>query len=247
MNPHHQPQPNPYNPQNNAYPQQAGPNKYPTLPPIQNPQYPPQQPQYPGYNAQAGPAGYQPPAQYGNIQAGSHQNEERQAVVMKIADLDQGFNTCFMNFYKGWLYLLASLCTIAFVSDFVYARGGNTSGNITFSFLLMVWNATQSICGLKAISQKNLKKANVACWMMTIVLIPWLILEIFLIALVVSSQPRGRDSWYDLFVFMASVVTLIIFIHVGLSMNGAFKVRKLLVERGLLEEKLNEIDYSFRA
>jgi hypothetical protein len=248
------PQNNPYNPQNNGYPQQAAPNRYPTLPPIQNqqnPQYPPQQPQYPGYNAQAGPAGYRPPAQYGNVQAGNKQNEERQALVARIADLDQGFNTCFMSFYKVWLWLLAILCTITFVSDFaIYLNGrniSNVSDYIVISFLLMLWNATQAMFGLKAISEKSLSKANLTCWMMAIVLIPWICLEIFLLVLVATYQHGGKYDWYGLLLFVFGVVTLANGTHIGVSMNGAWKVRKLLIERGILQEKLNEIDYSFRA
>ena len=249
MNPHHQPQNNPYNPQNYAYPQQAGPSKYPTLPPIQNPQYPPQ---VNPYNPQARPGGYLPPAQYGNVQAQANHERERQAIVEKITEVENGFDSCFIKFYQVWLWFLGIASVVGAVGAFMTClrAQGDIGGFVAVTSILLSWTFIQSVYGLKAISQRSIKKANLTCWLVTIGLIPSLILDIWLIVVLAEypyPRPPPQHDWSPVIEFLIGVFSTQILIHVAISMNGAFKVRKILLEREVLQEKLNEIDYSFRA
>jgi len=262
MDPRFQPQnapnyshPNPhYGPQDPSYQ-----NKYPTLPSPQNPQNPqynlppqqyPQQPQYNPYNPQPGPAGYIPPAQYGVVQAVQAQdvNSESFLHAAKMRELERGLDSCFIKCYQGWLWLIVICSAMSFFKTFVTLVTGGESGQgvgqiIFASIVYGLWSITQSAFGLQAIYQKSLTKANVACWMMSIYLIPSLILELFVITWINSYVPPPDDDTvgivYAIMYIVLFCCSLHILIHVCVNMTGAFRVRKILMERRAVEEKMN--------
>ncbi len=264
MDPRFQPQnPPTYPPNNQGYsPQDPNyQNKYPTLPSHQNPQNPqynlppqqyPQQPQYHPqinpYSPQAGPPGYLPPAQYGNVQAfqGQDVNSESFLHAAKMRELERGLDSCFIKCYQGWLWLIILGSSMSFFKTFVSLVTGGESGQgiwIAGALIYGLWSIAQSAFGLQGIYQKSLSKANVACFMMTIYLIPSLILELAVINWINSYVPPPNDDTvgiiYAIMYIVLFACSIHILIHVCVNMTGAFRVRKILMERKVVEEKMN--------
>jgi len=266
MDPRFQPQNSSPSPQNNPYysqDAQPGSNLYPTLPHPQNPQYnhPPQgYPPQPQYNPQINPYnqagaqnGYIPPAQYGNIQALQNQdvNSESFLLVAKMRDLEQGLNSCFVKCYQGWLLLICISGGMSFFKSFVSLITGNQIPDSWMtvywvSSIYGFWSLIQSVFGILAITQKSIRKANVACWMMVIYLIPSLVVELLVVNWINSYVPPPNDDTSAIvyfFMYLALfVVSLHILVHICVNMTGAFRVRKILSERKQVEEKLKEIE-----
>jgi len=266
MDPRFQTQNSSPSPQNNPYyspDTQPSPNKYPTLPHPQNPQYnhPPQgyppQPQYNPqinpYNPAGGPAGYLPPAQYGNFQAVQNQGVNSESFLLqgKIRELEQGLNSCFVKCYQGWLILISISGAMSFFKGFVSLVTGGEDSDAWFrvfcvSLIYGLWSTIQSVFGILAITQKSLRKANVACWMMTIYLMPSLAVELLVVNWINSYVPPPNDDTSAIvyfFMYLALfIVSLHILVHICVNMTGAFRVRKILSERKQVEKKLKEID-----
>jgi hypothetical protein len=263
MDPRFQPQnPSAYPPNNQGYNHQgpAHQNKYPTLASPQNPQnpqynvpnqqYPQYNPQINPYSHQAGPAGYIPPAQYGNVQAlqGQDVNSESFLHAAKMRELERGLDSCFIKCYQGWLWLIILCSSMSFFKTFVTLITGGESGQglgywIAGSLIYGLWSIAQSAFGLQGIYQKSLSKANVACFMMTIYLIPSLILELAVINWINSYVPPPNDDTvgiiYAIMYIVLFACSLHILIHVCVNMTGAFRVRKILMERREVEERMN--------
>jgi hypothetical protein len=231
-------------------PPHTGPNIYPTLPPIQNPQYP-------SYNPHAQGTGYFPPAQYGNVQAqaGIQKERERQGIVERIAKVEKGLDSCFIKIYQVWLWVLLILSIMAaafisfwFVMSVIGPNPDVRGGIFSFSLAVLVWIGVQSVLGLQAISQKSIQKANTTCWMVTLSLIPSLFLDIYLIIILAENpHPSPGNQGIAMVELLVIVFSVQILLHVAISMVGAFKVKKILMEKEVLQEKLNEVDYSFKA
>ena len=103
----YQQNPNP-SPQYNSYQSpetHSGPNKYPTLPPIENPQHPQPYPQ--NKQNQASYPGYIPPAQYGETQTASSQPESPQKTELdeQLEKFDQALDTGYLKCYVTISYL----------------------------------------------------------------------------------------------------------------------------------------------
>jgi len=251
MDPHFQPQSNPYDPQNNLYssPQaQPGPNKYLTLPPVQNPQYSQQYPaQQPQYYPQGGPVGYLPPANYGNIQPVAIHDANMEN-VSKIRELERGLETCFMKCYLVWLWLVAIFSLMSFANGAISLLAGSNQGYDTPTWMIgsvvyAFWNGIQSAFGLQAIYQKSLVKANLACWMMSLYLVPCFLAELWILYWIQNYKPDPNDpsdyGAYMMLYFVMFMISIHMLAHVLVNMVGAFRVRKILVERKAIEEKMS--------
>lgn len=264
MDPRFQPQNNPSYPQNPTYnpPQnQTGPNLYPTLPPVNNPQYQPPAQHYPGYYPQNNPyhpsaahGGYLPLTNYGN---GPNQEVNAESVLYaeKIRELEKGLDSCFIKCYQGWLWLTIICCGMSVFKTFVTLVSSTEQSDLPIlllaALLYSIWAILQSVFGIQAISQKNLTKANVACVMMFIYVIPSILATIWLIVIIANHVPDKRDDawhlWYAVmgtFLIGAALNTLF---GIFVNLFGAFKVRKILSERNVLQEKIDRSDDSIQA
>jgi len=244
MDPCFQPQnTSPYpnlHPQNPAYQgpgTQSGPNKYPNLPPINNPQ---PYPQYPNNNA-----GYAPPGQYGHVQVRVNEEEDREKLRLneELAKLDKDFNSCSIKCYKFWSYatfLWAALATTPFVMELI-SRGDNIPPSQLIPYIIYgFWLISQSIVAIRSISKKSVSLATLGCWMVTISLIVGLAIEAWIIHFLVTyPEPYRRRSWPYFFAQVYLVVNSVyLVLHIVINMVGAFKLRKILIERAKVQVQL---------
>ncbi len=261
MDPRFQQQNNPSHPQNPTYnlPQNTtGPNIYPTLPPINNPQYqPPAQqyaqnyPQNPPYNPSAGHGGYVPLV---NPRNGPHQGVNAESILNaeKMRELEKGFDSCFIKCYNGWLWLMIILCGMSVFKNFITLTTDKPEVPLlTWAvFLYSLWALLQSLFGIQAISQKSLSKANVACVMMVIYLIPSILATIWLIVAIAEHVPDKKDDSWPLWyagmytVLFGALLNTLLCIFVDLM--GAFKVRRILSERNVLQDKIDKSEDSIQ-
>ena len=257
---------NPYaqppHPQNNAYPSlQAQPGKYPTLPTPQNyqqhqhpfpaHQYSQQNQYYPHNN------GFLPPPGPGTLQNVSPKAENAESLLneARIRKLDQGLNSCFIQFYKFWLWLTVIGCTIGGAKSFYALLVTNEQPMLPIYLALLgtysFWNVIQSIFGLLAISQKNLAKAKIAFWMMSFYVVPAVLVGIWFIVCIITYVPDpSDDSYYLFYAAMYSLlgIDIAVFLtHVLICLNGAWRVKKILQERKLIDERFNRSDDSLQA
>jgi len=246
MDPRFQPQNN--SPYRQSNPYQSGPSKYPTLPPVHNPQspnYPTPHQQYPHINSQTHPynpnTGYIPPAGYTNAPILQTQEEESESFLLsnKLRELDKGFDTCFIKCYQVWLWIVI-ICpfvvvfktSISLLIGFKNTQDKNLN---VIGFFYGAWSLIQNIFGALAVYQKSLVKATIACIMMTLYLIVNLSAIIYLSIEIKNHVPDKKDDAYYLWyvamyavLFLISVHTLV---HIFVNMVGAFRVRKILLER----------------
>jgi len=122
-------------------------------------------------------------------------------------------------------------------------QGSEVSSNERLMHLaLSLWNVSKSICGLLAISQRNLRIVNVPFGMSCIGVIPdFMRVMIKLIPLV---SPEVFADYWRIFpeYIVNQFLTLIslVLIPVGLKITGAWKVRKILVEMNFVQERVKE-------
>jgi len=242
MDPHFQPHNNPAYPQTDPHysPQvNSGPNKYPTLPPIQNPQHLQYNP-----NPSGPIVGYVPPALYGNIQEGpsQHDSREKADLTKEIEELDKNFKTEFWG-YACWCYvvLLVNIPIALIALSMLMTDNQRTDRLLAGIFAAhALWLIIQSFFAISSYLKKNLSMANMACLMMQIFLIPCLSLEGLGIWGIYNFYAGPNGSSALGFAFF-SAVSANLLIHITLSLMNALKVRRILAERAKIEMKLVEI------
>jgi len=166
----------------------------------------------------------------------------------KMRQLEKGLDGCFLKCYQGWLMIIILSSSMGFIRAFVSLVTGGGPGErfeswIVISFVYGLWGLVQSIFGLLAIYQKSLAKANVACAMITIYLFLSLMIEFMIINWIKSYIPPPNDDTsavvYALMYLALFAWSLHVLIHVCVDMVGAFRVRSILSERNVLQEKLD--------
>jgi len=258
MDPRFQQQNDSSHSQNNPYyssENQSGLSIYPTLPPVQNPQhsnYP--APQQPRFNLAQ--TGYVPPAEYINVQVLQNQEVENENLLLsnKLREFEQGLDTCFMKCYQVWLWLII-ICSSMIVFKTFISLTTSTSQSDKYTTLNLVtffygcWSITQSAFGVLAVHQKSPVKAAIACIMMSLYLIPSFIAETIVIVWIRNYVPDKTDDAYHLwYAFMYSIlffVSVHILVHILVDLVGAFRVRKILLERAPVLEQLKRNEDSF--
>jgi len=236
QNPNPYAQPNPYQ----APGTQNGPNKYPTLPPINNPQNPQPYPQYPHNNA-----GYVPPGQYGHTQVRVNEEEDRERLRLteELVELNRDYAGCAVNCYKFWSYatvIWATLSTLPLFLEFTSHGDDIPNSQIVPPLLYGIWIIAQSIVAIMSISKKSVSLATLGCWMVTISLIVGLSIEGWTInyLLTYPKEYRAR-SWPYFFTTVFFILNSIdLVLHVIINMVGAFKLRRILIGRAKVQVKL---------
>jgi len=221
---------------------QSSPNKYPSLPPIQNPQH--HQPYPQTSQNQTGYPGYVPPAQYGNAQAELKKVEshEKTEFERQLESIDQDLETGYMKCYITLNYLICVGCGLGaynLVDAFMSSK--NLSDRNLFLVLIFtaVWLTLQAYFAISAYGQKNVTKATVAFWMMMIFLVPLIFIEMFFSALLENESAKASKNGVLVAKIFLVLNSILLFVHVFVNLVGAFKVRRMLVERTRIEMKFD--------
>ena len=222
--------------QTNPSEAENGPNKYPSLPPVQDPQsqHPPQQNyppvQYPQYNPNVkGQPGYVPPPQYGNVQTGPMADEysENVRLTNELNKLDLGWRS--LDCYVTWNCIMAFIM-VKLTILFWWKYKSMLADYEFYAFVAFaIWTCVQTYFASESIKQKSLIRATVACWMMTITLI----IASVNFGFAINYQRNANGE--PIFVIILGIHLVM---HIVVSMGGAFKVRKMLIERAKIQMKM---------
>jgi len=175
----------------------------------------------------------------------------------RIRDLERELEGCGVKCYKFWSWVTIIFGALSALNSLVempvysskYGRGW---GSVMFTlFLYNLWSLIQSGFAAMSIAKKDLGKANVACIMMSIYLIPSVIAEMLLVYVTANYRPP-RDYAQEIFerailYFLLFFVTVNILFHTLINLVNAFKVKRILTEMKDVEMKMIESESSFNA
>jgi len=173
-------------------------------------------------------------------------NQESFLDKEKMRELEDRLHSSFLKCYNCWLWFTMICCGMSLFQTFlaIVTLGGQMDGLLLVlgSSTGTLWAIVQSVYGVQAISQKSLSKAIVACWMMTISLICSIIIAVGLtVALFVWSpdtSDKNSDVWYFLMEYFLAITVVSSFVSILVNVNGAYKVKNILSEMNVLQEKI---------
>jgi len=164
----------------------------------------------------------------------------------EMKEFDLKFSTCYLKCYKIWLWLLIIGSFIGtWKNSMVLIYNDQSSGETIFdkfySFAYCLWTFVQSLFAILAIYQRNLTNAMIAWWMMALYMIVCVILVLRVIGVIIGFDSSLEESEISGYVYIMMcgvlfVVAMNLLVHVCMNMIGAFKVKKILLEREIQKE-----------